>query len=89
MDVKKDLGKISVEIDGRTIECDILSTFECEELNKMYIVYTNHEIESNGKEKLYINSYDPVIGLNELMPVTTPEEVEMVMDVLKEIALSN
>lgn len=89
MEELENLGKISVDIEGKIIECDVVTTFECEELNKMYVIYTNHEKEEDGKERLYVNSYDPLIGLDKLNPVTTPEEIEMIEEVLQSIAESN
>lgn len=65
---------------GKLVEHKILFTFECEELGKNYIAYEDVE-----KEQICVGSYDPELDLNKLEPVTDPEELKMVEDVLNQI----
>ena len=42
---------------GKEIEYEILFTFESEETNKKYIVYTDNEKDAEGMIKTYASSY--------------------------------
>ena len=77
--------KIYITRNGKKIECDILFTFECEENNKTYIGYTDGSKVENGDDAIFVSSFDPVIGTNELYDVTSQEELEMIEDVIKDI----
>ena len=65
---------------GALEEHKVLFTFECEELNKKYIAY-----EGNTEDEVCVVSYNSDIELNQLEPVTDPEELKMVESVLKQI----
>lgn len=86
MENKEELGVITIEKDGQAVDCDVLFTFDCEELGKTYVGYTDHAIAENGRKNIYVSSYDPVIGFDQLGDITSPEELEMVSDVLNQIA---
>lgn len=49
MDIVDDLGKIVIDKNGKDVEYDVLLTFNCEELGKNYIVYTDNEFTNNKK----------------------------------------
>ena len=52
-------GKIAIKTkEGETIECDVLFTFESEETNKKYIVYTDNTLDELGSVKVYANTYE-------------------------------
>lgn len=68
---------------GNLIEREILFTFECEELGKNYIAYNDANNDMN--QVICVASYDPDVELNKLEPITDPEELKMVNDVLNEI----
>lgn len=85
MEYTDDLGKLTILKNGKETECDVLFTFECEELGKNYVGYTDNSIGSNNRKNIYVSSYDPVIGLNELEDITTEAEMNMVLDVLRQI----
>ena len=70
---------------GNLIEHDVLFTFECEELGKNYIAYDANKKEKDGRQVICVASYDPNMDLNKLEPVTDPEELKMVNDVLNQI----
>lgn len=69
-----------LDVNGNMVEHKILFTFECEELGKSYIAY-----EGESKQEICVASYDPEVDLNKLEPVTDPEELNMVNDVLNQI----
>lgn len=77
--------KITVEINGKKTECDVLFTFSSEDTGKIYIGYTDNTTTPDGRQNIYYSSYDPIFGPERLEKVTTPEEVEMVKEVLQEI----
>lgn len=63
----------------------ILFTFECEELGKSYIAYENNKLNENDEAVICVASYEPDTDLSKLDPVTDPEELKMVEDVLNQI----
>ena len=79
------LGTITIMKDGKEVECEVLFTFENEELNKQYIGYTDHSIGANGRKNIYVSSYDTVLGTDKLEDIKTQEELDMVRDVLNQI----
>jgi uncharacterized protein YrzB (UPF0473 family) len=83
--VEFDGKKITIEKDGKEIECDILFTFDCEDTKKSYIGYTDNEIAPNGRKTIYVSSYDPLKEEIELEDITDSRELEMVNDVLIQI----
>lgn len=88
MEEVEDLGKITIIKDGKEVECEALFTFENEELQKQYIGYTDHSIGENGRKNIYVSSYNPLLGTNKLEDIKTQEELDMVREVLNQIAES-
>ncbi len=86
MDIVDELGKIVIAKDGKEVECDILFTFDNEELQRTYVGYTDHSIDQNNREVIYIAYYDMNAEKKELKEIQTQEELDMVHDVLEEIA---
>ncbi|HIT23393.1 MAG TPA: DUF1292 domain-containing protein [Candidatus Faecimonas intestinavium] len=80
------LGTITIMKDGKEVECEVLFTFENDELKKQYIGYTDHSIGENGRKNIYVSSWNPVLGTDKLEDITTQEELDMVRDVLNQIA---
>lgn len=69
---------------GNKVECDILFTFDIEELNNKYVVYTDRKIESDGKMNLYASTYKSnKSGGFDLEPVKSDEEWKVIETVLK------
>ena len=89
MDFDIDKEKITIEKDGKEIQCDILFTFDSEDTNKSYIGYTDNTIAKNGRKNIYVSSFDPLNGPSKLENITDEKELVMVRDVLKEIDSSN
>ena len=86
MEIVDELGKITIMKDGKPVDCEILFTFENEELQKQYVGYTDHSIGTNGRKNIYISSYNPLADKKILEDISSPEELEMVQDVLNQIA---
>ena len=89
MDFDIDKEKITIEKNGKEIECDILFTFDSEDTNKSYIGYTDNLIAPNGRKNIYVSSYDPLNGPSKLESITDEKELAMIKDVLKEIDSKN
>ena len=77
--------KIQIEKNGKTIDCDVLFTFDSEDTGKAYIGYTDNSIANNGRKNIYVSSFDPIIGYGTLEDITSEEELAMVREVLAEI----
>ena len=70
---------------GNYQEYKILFTFRCEELDNDYIAFTDGTIDKLGNNIIYIAYYNPESEINELIPVTDEDELEMAYEVLAEI----
>ena len=42
-----------IDENGKEIECEVLFTFESDETNKNYIVYTDNTTDEGGNTKVY------------------------------------
>lgn len=68
-------GKIIVKnSEGKESECDVLFTFDSDETNKSYIVYTDNERDELGNIKVYANTFDDNSDSGELGPIETENE---------------
>lgn len=75
---------VKITKDGQEIECETLFTFESEETGKYYIGYTDHSTDKDGKENIYVSSFDPLEGLSNLHDLDS-KEMDMVQDVLEQL----
>ena len=80
--------KITMEKDGKVVECDILFTFTCEDNGKGYVGYTDHSTNEKGEENIYTSSYYPDKGYDVLESVYTEEEKEMIKEVIESVKAS-
>lgn len=74
-------------INDKGEEClfDSLFTFDSEETKKSYIVYTNHEKDEDGKEKVYASIYDATGKDMNLYPIETEKEWNLIFNILESI----
>ena len=86
MEQVDELGTITIMKDGKEVECEVLFTFENDELKKQYIGYTDNSYGENRRKNIYVSSWNPVLGTDKLEDITTQEELDMVRDVLNQIA---
>ena len=77
--------KIVVEVNGEKKEYDVLFSFDLEDKNKSYIVYTDHSMTDNGEENIFVSSYDIDIGPVSFNEVSE-EEKKMVDEIIKDIS---
>lgn len=71
--------------DGKDIECEALFTFEGKENGKNYIVYTDNTTDEDGNTKVYASIYDPGKEDQNLQPIETEEEWNMIETILDEL----
>ena len=83
MDEKMTFKVINDE--GKEIECEVLFTFESEETNKNYIVYTDNTTDEEGNTKVYASIYYPDQEETKLEPIETDKEWKIIESILDEI----
>jgi len=72
---------------GKEIVYDVLFTFESEETNKNYIVYTDNSKDENGNIEVYASIYHPEDPKGKLEAIETDKEwkvIETILDTLQE-----
>ena len=74
-----------IDEEGKEVVYDVLFTFDSEETNKSYIVYTNHEKDEDGKEKVYASIYDATGKDMNLYPIETEKEWNLIFNILESI----
>jgi len=74
--------KIQLEKDGKTVDCDVLFTFDSEDTMKSYVGYTDHSIASNGRKNVYVSAFQPFGSKLVLEDVTDELELQMISEVL-------
>ena len=74
-----------IDDNGKEIECEVLFTFESDETNKNYIVYTDNTIDEEGNTKVYASIYEPEQEDLKLTPITTEKEWKIVETILNEL----
>lgn len=76
-----------IDQEGNEIVYDVLFTFESEETNKNYIVYTDQSKDENGNIQVYASIYDPNDPNSKLEAITTEKEwkvIETILETLQE-----
>ena len=86
LDLEKD--KIQLEKDGKTVDCDILFTFDCEQNKKSYVGYSDNSY-TNGRKNIYVSSYNPLSVELELEDITDNREQNMINEVLMTLDQEN
>ncbi|MDD4035836.1 MAG: DUF1292 domain-containing protein [Bacilli bacterium] len=84
MDMEKNSFTVLDE-NGREITCDVLFTFESEETNKNYIVYTDNTIDEEGNTKVYASIYDPNDENSKLEEIKTEKEWNIIESILSSL----
>ncbi len=68
---------------GNETEYDVLLTFDNEETDKSYVVYTDHSQDVDGNIQVFANSY--VKGSTSLDPIETDREWDIIDKILETI----
>lgn len=72
---------------GQEKEYDVLFTFESEETNKNYIVYTDNSLDETGNVQVFASVYNPEDENTKLEPIETEKAwkvIETILDTLQE-----
>ena len=78
-----------IDKDGKEIEFEILFTFESDETNKNYMVYTDNTTDEEGNTKVYASVFNPNAEPLELLPVETEREWKIIETILDSIQEEN
>lgn len=76
-----------IDENGQEVVYDVLFTFESEETNKNYIVYTDQSKDDNGNIQVYASIYDPENPNSKLEAIETEKEwkvIETILETLQE-----
>ncbi len=76
-----------IDENGNEVVYDVLFTFESEETNKNYIVYTDQSKDDKGNIQVYASIYDPENPNSKLEPIETDKEwkvIETILETLQE-----
>lgn len=76
--------------EGKEVEYEVLFTFESNETNKDYMVYTDNTIDEDGNTKVYASIYEPkedgTIDENTILkPIESDSEWKMIEAILEEL----
>ncbi len=71
--------------DGEEMTCTILVTFESEDTEKYYVVYTDNTEDEDGNLRVYASVCDPTADEPTLLPLETDEEWELVEAALDDL----
>lgn len=76
-----------IDNNGNETVYDVLFTFESDETNKNYIVYTDNSRDESGNIEVYASIYDPNDPHSKLEAITTEKEwkvIETILDTLQD-----
>ena len=68
---------------GEQVVCDISFTFDSEETNKSYIVYTDNTKDEAGKVRVYASIYNPSDPKTKLEDIKTEKEWKIIDTILQ------
>ena len=80
----KNQFKLKDEYGNETIY-DVLFTFDNEETNKSYIVYTDNSTDDEGNVQVYASVYYPGTDSTKLHPIETEKEWQVIEKILETI----
>lgn len=70
---------------GKTVEYEILFTFDSDETKKSYIVFTDNELDNDGNTVTYAATYDKTGDTLKLEDIKTDEEWNLIENLLSSI----
>ena len=70
---------------GKETVYDVLFTFDNEETNKSYIVYTDNSTDDDGNVQVYASVYYPGTDSTKLDPIETEKEWQVIEKILETI----
>ncbi len=70
---------------GEEQEYEMLFTFDSDTTQKSYMVYTDHQCDKDGKERVYASIYDPTGNDKNIYPIETEAEWDIIENILNSI----
>lgn len=71
---------------GKEVEYEVLFTFESDETNRNYIVYTDNKSDKKGNTKVYASIYEEdKKGRIEMIPIESEKEWKVIETILESI----
>ena len=74
-----------IDAEGNETVYDVLFTFQSEETNKDYIVYTDNSKDDEGNTRVYASIYHPEEENSKLEAIETDKEWQIIDTILKTI----
>lgn len=74
-----------IDDEGHEVKYDVLFTFQSEETNKDYIVYTDNSKDKEGNVQVYASIYHPKEAQPRLEAIETEQEWKIIDTILKTI----
>ena len=74
---------------GKEVEFEVLFTFESDETEKNYMVYTDNTKDNDGNTRVYASVFVPDAEPLELLPVETEREWKIIETILESIQEEN
>ena len=71
--------------EGKEVTCDILFTFDSEETQKSYIVYTDNTRDEDGNICVFASVYNSDEDETRLHPIESEKEYKIIEIILEEI----
>ncbi len=71
--------------EGKEVKYDVLFTFQSEETNKDYIVYTDNSKDEDGNVQVYASIYHPEEEKSRLEAIETEKEWKIIDTILNTI----
>lgn len=81
-----------VDKNGKETQFEVLFTFESDETNKNYIVYTDNTKDDKDNVRVYASIFEPDAEPLELLPIKTEREwkiIETILDSIQEESKKN
>ncbi len=75
----------AVNTEGKEVEYEVLFTFDSDETNKSYMVYTDDSKDENGNICVYASTYVTNGDSTELSPIESDKEWKIIDTILKEL----
>lgn len=71
--------------EGKEVEYEVLFTFDSDETNKSYMVYTDDSKDENGNIRVFASTYVTSGETTELFPIESDKEWKIIDTILKEL----
>lgn len=78
-----------IDKDGKEITFEVLFTFESDETNKNYMVYTDNSKDEEGNVRVFASVFVPDAEPLKLLPVKTEREWKIIETILTSIQEQN